>query len=217
MKKLLLSFFALTLSLGGIGCTPKKTKTQGQTKTEGVATEIQMQTQTILSDFVTVEAIVEQTMVELNEGWFSVSGKQVIYTRDEAGEVWISVLRVDESFLKKYETYHSFTREEPFAQKIAFIPNVPVKDFSWLAVLFRDWDSNDVVFYEIYELYKMDELHPQKPLVVSWVDVGSMSRFGFSYRDKDGQINYFTGVENYAYDMNTEEYGPEYLIFRLIP
>ena len=197
-------------------CTPKKSETQGQTNTESTTTEVQTQTQTILSDFVMTEVIPEQTIDEPDEGWFDLSGELVKYTKDEAGEVWISVLSADESFFKTHTTYHSFIRDEPFVQKIAFIPNVPVKDFTWFAAIVDFDDSNDKNFYRIRELYRVDELGFQKPLVVSWVEVGSMSCFAFSYRDKDGQTNYFIGVV--YYDMESEDYTrPLYLISRVIP
>lgn len=132
-------------------------------------------------------------------------------------EVSISVLAADESFLKKYKMYESFIEHDEHAHRIAFIPNVPVKDFSWLRIGF-DHDDHDTVVYEIAEvLYRVKELLPQKPLVVSWAEVGIMSAFGFSYRDANGQKKYFCGrTGNYGADP--EEYdGPGFVITEIFP
>lgn len=136
----------------------------------------------------------------------------------ETDEVLISVSYADESFFKKYKTYDSFIEREEYAHRIAFIPNVPVKDFSWLEVgIDFDEVSDEFVFVINKVLYNLEELHPQKPLVVSWVEVGMMSAFGFSYLDKDGQKKYFMGqVGNYGDDP--EEYdGPDFLISQFFP
>jgi hypothetical protein len=129
----------------------------------------------------------------------------------------ISVSEADEAFLKKYKTYDTFIGREEYAHRIAFIPNVPVKDFSWLDIGIG-YDSDDTLVYELDKvLYTVKELRPQKPLVVSWAEVGIMSVFGFSYRDTNGQKKYFIGrVGNYGGDP--EEYdGPDFIIWEFFP
>jgi len=136
----------------------------------------------------------------------------------DTDEVLISVSYADDSFLEKYKTYDSFIDRDEYAHRIAFIPNVPVKDFSWLEVgIDFDEASGGFVYGINKELYKLKELNPQKPLVVSWVEVGIMSAFAYSYRDKDGQKKYFMGqVGNYGGDP--EEYnGPDFIITEFFP
>jgi len=136
----------------------------------------------------------------------------------DTGDISISVFGVDEEDLKKYKSYESFIKNDEYAQRIAFVPNVPVKDFSWLSMGVMDDPDADEVVYEIKEvLYTLKELTPQKPLVVSWVEVGMMSAFGYSYRDRDGKIKYFMGqAANYGGDP--EEYdGPAFLIYPFTP
>jgi len=136
------------------------------------------------------------------------------------GEAVITVSYADDDFFKKYKSYDSFIENEEYAHKIAIIPNVPVEDFSWLSISF-DFDKFDKSYEVVWEiddeLYTLKELDPQKPLVVSWVEVGMMSAFGFSYRDKDGQKKYFIGlVGNYGDDP--EEYdGPDFEIGEFFP
>ena len=139
-----------------------------------------------------------------------------VETNIETDEVLISVSYADESFFKKYETYESFIENEDYAHKIAFIPNVPVKDFSWLSVGI-EYDDDELVYVVEEELYRLEELHPQKPLVVSWVEVGMMSVFGYAYRDKNGEKKYFVGhVGNYGGDE--EEYNdPNFIISQFFP
>jgi hypothetical protein len=136
----------------------------------------------------------------------------------EADEVLIDVSYADESFLRKYSTYDSFIEnEEDYAIRLAFTSNIPVKDFSWLS-LSLNFDDSDELFYGIDKvLYSLKELHPQKPFVATWVEVGIMSVFGFSYRDKDGQKKYFVGrVGNYG--MDEEEYdGPDFVVTQFFP
>jgi len=135
---------------------------------------------------------------------------------NNSDEVIINVSYVDESFLKKYKTYDSFVQNED-SGRIAFTANVPVNDFSWLSLTF-EFDDIDGLIYDVEEeLYSLEELHPKKPLVVSWQEVGIMSCFGFSYCDKDGVKKYFVGrVGNYG--MDPEEYdGPAFVIQQFTP
>jgi hypothetical protein len=131
-------------------------------------------------------------------------------------EVIIEVSYADESFLKKYKTYDSFINDDDLV-RIAFTSNIPVKDFSWLYITIEFDEYTDEFVYDVgEELYTLEELHPQKPLVVSWTEVGMMSCFGFSYRE-DGQKKYFIGrVGNYGADP--EEYdGPAFLVGQFFP
>jgi len=135
---------------------------------------------------------------------------------NNSDEVIINVSYADESFFEKYDTYDSFIQNED-SGKIAFTANVPVYDFSWLSLSF-EFDDIDGIIYDIEEeLYSLEELNPKKPFVVSWQEVGMMSCFGFSYRDKDGVKKYFVGrVGNYG--MDPEEYdGPDFVINQFTP
>jgi hypothetical protein len=131
-------------------------------------------------------------------------------------EVIINVSYVDESFFEKHDDYESFIQNED-SGRIVFTSNVPVNDFSWLSLTF-EFDDIDGIIYDVEEeLYFLVELNPKKPFVVSWQEVGIMSCFGFSYRDKDGEKKYFVGrVGNYG--MDPEEYdGPAFVIQQFTP
>ena len=134
----------------------------------------------------------------------------------ETDEVLIDVSGVDESFLRKYKDYDSFIENED-DPKIAFTSNVSVKDFSWLSIS-PNWDANDDLVWEIAEeLYSLKELHPQKPLVVSWIEVGIFPNRGFSYRDENGQKQYYM-LYSGNYGMDPEEYdGPGFVVGQFFP
>jgi hypothetical protein len=143
-------------------------------------------------------------------------GKNHALKNNNTDEITINVSYVDESFFKKYKTYDSFIQNED-SGRIAFTVNVPVNDFSWLS-LTMEFDDIDGIIYDVdKELYTLEGLNPQRPFVVSWQEVGIMSCFGFSYRDKDGVKKYFVGrVGNYG--MDPEEYdGPDFIIEQFIP
>jgi len=126
----------------------------------------------------------------------------------------ISFTYADEAFFKKYKTYESFINKD-YALKFAVIAKVPVKNFSWetLGFDYETYDKNGSPIYEVTEaLYKVDELLPKKPLVVSWIAVGDMSFFSFSYRDKNGQMKYFTGIEGNCCADPEEYKGPAFII-----
>jgi len=163
-------------------------------------------------------------------------GKKPAVKSIETDEVLISVSYADESFFEKYRSYERYDINNEYGHEIAFIPNVPVKDFSWLSVGFKWTDDGNMVYDDdggfvfevIKELYRVDELLPQKPLVVSWAEVGMMSVFGYSYRDTDGQKKYFVGmVRDYGGDEEEEEAeggnapkepaGPDFIIWQFFP
>jgi len=131
-------------------------------------------------------------------------------------EVKINVSYMDESFFKNNKTYYSFIQNEDHG-KIVFTTNIPVKNFTWLSLTFEFDDIDELVYDVEEELYSLEELTPQKPLVVTWQEVGIMSCFGFSYDDINGEKKYFVGHTG-NYGMDPEEYdGPDFIIEQFIP
>jgi hypothetical protein len=136
----------------------------------------------------------------------------------ETDEILISVSYADESFLKKYKKYVSYSENEEYDHRIAFIPNIPVKNFSWLEIGIGFDETSDRLFFEIRKvLYELEELHPKKPFVVSLTEAEIMSAFGFSYLDKNEQKKYFIGQAG-NYGENIDEYkGLNFLISEFYP
>jgi hypothetical protein len=134
----------------------------------------------------------------------------------ETDEVLIDISYADESFLRKYNTYDSFIENEDH-ERIAFTSNIPVKDFSWLS-LSINFDNDELIYLGIgEELYSIKELHPQKPFVVTWQEVGIFPNRGFSYRDKNGQKQYYA-LFSMNYGGDPEEYdGPDFAAGQIFP
>jgi hypothetical protein len=134
----------------------------------------------------------------------------------------------DGEFFNKYNEYNEYVpyEKDSYPYKFAFISNTPVKDFSWLSLGIKYNDDGKVVYAKdgstVYEFLKEvtiphDELVPEKPLVVSWADAGTMPVFGFSYRDKDGQKKYFAGLAG-NYGKDPKEYkGPAFIVSQFTP
>jgi len=131
------------------------------------------------------------------------------------GEVWVSFSYIDDASLKKYASYDSFIENEEHL-KIAFTSNVPVKDFSWLAIAFSD-EGYDEGFKIEEELYSLKELNPQKPFVVTWQEIGIFPHRGFSYRGENGQKRYYALMSG-NYGADPEEYdGPDLVVSQFFP
>jgi uncharacterized protein (TIGR02145 family) len=73
------------------------------------------------------------------------------------------------------------------------------------------------VLYPSKVLFSTKELRPEKPFVASWIEVGIMSVFGFSYRDENERKLYFAGrAANYGGDP--EDYdGPALVCSQIFP
>lgn len=135
----------------------------------------------------------------------------------ETGKVWVSFSFVDRDFFKKYASYDLFIEDEK-DREISFTTDVPAKDFSWLAISFSDEGYDKGYTYKIdRELYTLKELNPQKPFVVTWQEIGIFAHRGFSYRDENGQKQYYALHEG-NYGGDPEEYdGPDLVVEQFFP
>lgn len=75
-------------------------------------------------------------------------------------------------------------------ERIMFSTNVTVKDFQFIEIGFREGNA-DIQFYEAAALYMLDELSPERPLVVTWVEQGSVPHRGISFLDENDTTRYF--------------------------
>jgi hypothetical protein len=74
--------------------------------------------------------------------------------------------------------------------KIIFRTNVTVKDFKFIAIE-PDDEAEGAEYTETAVLYSLDELSPEKPLVVTWLEIGLMPHRGISFTDENGSEKYF--------------------------
>ncbi|WP_461256201.1 hypothetical protein [Treponema sp. R80B11-R83G3] len=124
--------------------------------------------------------------------------------QSEVGEIVIDFTGVDESDYAP-SSVHLFIPNSEYP-RLKFTTNVTVRDFSWLSIS-PVWDENDDIGWDVTDvLYLIDKFLPQKPFVVSWVEVGIFPNSGISYLDKNGERKYFMLMSN-DYGGDPEEEG----------
>ena len=106
-------------------------------------------------------------------------------------KVFVSVDYATDELLSKYDFLDKFVEfEDEGYQKIIFTTNIKVKDFRFIEVGYEEKDMN-VTFFENKVLYSMEELSPEKPFVVTWMEWGSIPHRGISYVDETNNTRYF--------------------------
>lgn len=100
--------------------------------------------------------------------------------------------------------YESFTAVESPQTKIVISTNATVRDFKVLALTNGDFDENGQMHFDVEELYTLDRLTADRPLVVSTTFYGLIPNNGISYMDETG------ATRTFAVDMSGED-GSLYL------
>ena len=77
-----------------------------------------------------------------------------------------------------------------YAVDVIFTADSPVRDFKFLSLRFADADENGMRF-ETEELYHMETLTPERPLVVTMGFAGDIPNNGISYVDAEGKTRRF--------------------------
>jgi len=106
-------------------------------------------------------------------------------------EVFVSVDYATDELLSKYDSFDEFVEfEDEGYQKIVFTTAIAVKDFRFIEVGYKDENMN-VTFFENKGLYSLEELSPEKPFVVTWMEWGSIPHRGISFVDETNTTRYF--------------------------
>lgn len=100
--------------------------------------------------------------------------------------------------------YESFKALESPQTKIILSTNATVRDFKVLALTNGDVDEDGNMTFDVEELYTLDRLTADRPLVVSTTFYGLIPNNGISYLDETGVTRTF------AVDMSGED-GSLYL------
>ena len=112
-------------------------------------------------------------------------------TTSPAEKVHVSVDLATDEILSKYDSYAEFIEfEDDGYQKIVFTTNIPVKDFRFIAVDYKEENTN-IVFFESEVLFSLKELTPEEPFVVTWMEWGSTPHRGISFIDETDATRYF--------------------------
>ena len=95
--------------------------------------------------------------------------------------------------------YETFTATESPQTKIILSTNATVRDFKVLALSNGDVDDDGNMHFDVQELYTLDRLTADRPLVVSTTFYGLIPNNGISYVDETG------ATRTFAVDMSGED------------
>ena len=105
-------------------------------------------------------------------------------------QVVVSAEYLTDKLLSEYKSFEEFV-EFPGYQKILIKTNMTVKQFKFIEVEFSmDEDSYSFVVKSVP--YSISELIPDKPFVVTWLEIGLMPHRGISFVDEYNVTRYFT-------------------------
>jgi len=107
-------------------------------------------------------------------------------------EAFIDVRIIDEVDLDSYSSFDEFVEfDEEGYQRIVFTTSAVVTDFRFIEVGYNS-DGPTIEFFESSVLYSIDELLPEKPLVVTWMEWGLIPHRGISYIDENSTRKFFS-------------------------
>ena len=93
--------------------------------------------------------------------------------------------------------YEEFIADDTEPQvKAVFTTDKAVKDFKVLSLELKDVDEDGNISFTTKELYSMDELTPEKGLIVGLTLYGTIPNYGISYVDTDGETRQFYVTES---------------------
>ena len=106
-------------------------------------------------------------------------------------EVEISLDLMRDELLDKYASYEEFIEfDDESYQKIIINTNVAVKDFKFIEIGYEE-KENSPVFLENKILYSLEQLSPEKPFIVTWMEQGAIPHRGISFVDESNATRYF--------------------------
>jgi hypothetical protein len=108
-----------------------------------------------------------------------------------AGKVSVVVESAADDVLTQYDSVNEFIEfKEAGYQRIIIEVDIAVKSFKFIEIGIRE-NSADNLYYEKSVLFSLDELSPEKPFVVTWMDQGALPHRGISFVDDNNAVRYF--------------------------
>lgn len=104
----------------------------------------------------------------------------------------VSVTVAEEEALSGYDSYHEFIEfEEKGYQRIIFHAAIPLKEFKFIEII----NNDEGLPVKARALYSLNELKPDEPFVVTWMEWGSMPHRGIVFIDEDNETRcYFIAM-----------------------
>jgi len=101
-------------------------------------------------------------------------------------EITITIAYATDDFFAMHENYIEFSaRGGDPRGGIAFMSNVPVRNFRYIQI-----SGAEIRFIVEKDLFALDELFPETPLIVDWRAMGSGAYGGFAFDDENGTTRY---------------------------
>ena len=98
-----------------------------------------------------------------------------------------------DELLAQFGSYHEFIEPgEEGSPKIILMTNIPVRDFHFVEIVVEIDDDFNIDFYADTVLYTVDELTPDEPFVVTWLNRDEFPHRGISFVDETGLTRFFT-------------------------
>lgn len=105
----------------------------------------------------------------------------------------VSVDYASDDFLAQTGTYDEVIIDDSnVLTRLVFTVNIKVKDFKYLEILLTDCIDDKCSFDVVEELYSINELRPERTLVIGMEFVGSIPNRGISFVDETGTTRYFS-------------------------
>lgn len=145
---------------------------------------------------------------------YAEGGGAILYSRpdavyDDSGIV-LRVLRPNESFFAAFADVETFVHDDgEHSTEIAFCSTRDLQNFKFLSIAWQEANDDDV-FFTTEELYSLDTLTPERPLLVQTSFPGDMPSTGISYTDADGATQYFAvGESGYDGSLYLSAFAPD--------
>jgi len=99
---------------------------------------------------------------------------------------------VTDELLAGYDAFEEFIEfDEERYLKIMIMTNMTIKNFKFIEVALSP-DDEDGILEEKSVRYSLGELSPDKPFVVTWLEIGSIPHRGISFVDEKNVTRYFS-------------------------
>lgn len=101
-------------------------------------------------------------------------------------------IQLAEDGLFEYNEYDEFVADDSEAQvRLLFSSKNEVKDFKVLEIAIQNVDEEGKVDFTRKELYAINSLKPEKPLVLGMTFYGTLPTYAISYENKEGDTKVY--------------------------
>lgn len=192
MKRKLLAIGLVSAMIASavVGCDTKKEESKDDTKSDSVVTDTadEEKDQSEKEDTKDKDSNEQSSEDEKPEDDNS-NETPSEDTPDENTDASESQVKIQwaESALNQYSDYYEYDVDNTEAQvKILLSTEKSLNDFKVLKLSLNDMGENADISFSTEELYSLDKLTPERPLVLGMTFFGTIPSYGISYVDANG-------------------------------